>query len=708
MNSDGTTLAAPRQELQLLAAAPQADGTPAWTLHDPVRNRYFRIGWREFELLGRWSLGVAEAVVEAVNRETTLAVEIEHVQALERFLAINQLLSPADAPNRQYLRFLIGRESATGLLTWKRLLHGYLFFRVPLLRPDRFLTATLPGVIFLQSWLFRVLTVVVALLGGYLALRQWDGFVHHASRLFTLEGLLWFVVAGLLSKLAHELGHAYALKRQGLPVPVMGVAFLLMWPVFYTDATAAWRLVQRRPRLGIAAAGLVAELTLGAWALLLWGFLPDGALRSACFFLASAGWTLSLVLNLNPFMRFDGYHLLADFLNIANLQDRAFALGRWQLRRTLLGWKRPCPEFFSQRRTLFLIIYAYATWIYRLFLFTAIAVMVYQFFFKLLGLILFAVEIGWLLVRPVFRELLFMYSQRATFGWNPRLLITLGMLAGLVICAILPLPRQIGAPAILRAAQQSQIFAPFPARLERIMVRTGQRLHQGDPLFQLANPGLIDQQQQSQARLAILEALLKRRAGDEDLLAQGAILQERLARVHTTLAGIRAQRQRLHIVAPMDGVVVEMAEGLKPGVWLQNSLPLVRLINPEQTVAEAYPTESAWMELDLKKGLKIRFYPENPEFPPRDGYLNNLDGTAVHILENPYLASQYGGDILVKTDARGKWISREARYRLTLIFPGKAPGQVLRGVVRIPGKPIRFLSRVRQQIEAVLIRESGF
>lgn len=701
-------MAAPRQELQLLTATPWEDGTPAWTLHDPVRNRYFRIGWREFELLGRWSLGRAEAIVEAVNRETTLAVEVRHVHALQRFLAVNQLLSPADAGNRLFLRQTGLRNGAVGGPLWKRVLHGYLFFRLPLLRPERFLTATLPWVVFFQSIFFRRLTIAAGLLGGYLLLRQWDGFIHYAMRLFTLEGLLWFAVAALAGKLVHELGHAYALKRHGLPVPVMGVAFLLLWPVFYTDASAAWRLRQRRPRLGIAAAGMVAELHLAAWAMLLWGFLPDGAARGACFFLAGAAWTLSLGLNLNPFMRFDGYHLLADYLDVPNLQERAFALGRWWLRRFLLGWNRPAPEPFPPRRRRFLILYAYATWIYRLFLFTAIAVMVYHFFFKLLGLILFLVEVGWLLLRPVGRELVYLYSQRRSLTWNPRLLITLLTLTALLTWAMVPQTREIEAPAILRAARQSRVFAPFPARLERIGVKPGQRVRRGETLFRLVDPGLKHQQARNQARIGILEALLERRAGDRDLLARAAVYQERLISARAAWNGIREQRRRLHIIAPLDGIIVEMAEGLKPGVWLENSQPLLRIVNRQRTVVEAYPNESVWTEMHLQEGTRVRFYPEYPEMPVRTGRVRDPVGNPVRILETPYLASVHGGEILVKTDARGKWISREARYRLLLDFPGKAPQQVVRGVVRFPGQPRSFFSRARRRIEAVLIRESGF
>jgi len=104
-----------------------------------------------------------------------------------------------------------------------------------------------------------------------------------------------------------------------------------MFPVLYTDTTDAWRLTDKRKRLLIDSGGIIVELTIAAIAIFLWSFLPDGPARSAAFFAATTSWVLSLMVNLNPCMRFDGYYLLGDLFGIQNMQARGFELGRWKM-----------------------------------------------------------------------------------------------------------------------------------------------------------------------------------------------------------------------------------------------------------------------------------------------------------------------------------------------------------------------------------------
>jgi putative peptide zinc metalloprotease protein len=158
----------------------------------------------------------------------------------------------------------------------------------------------------------------------FLVSRDWQRFVGTFPHLFSL-GALAFGVALFFAKFCHEFGHAFMAKRAGCRVQSMGVAFMVLLPMFYTDVSDAWRVNDRRARLLIGAGGVLAELLLACIALLVWSLLPDGPARTAAFMLASATWITTLVVNLNPFMRFDGYFLLSDLWEVDNLQGRAFA-----------------------------------------------------------------------------------------------------------------------------------------------------------------------------------------------------------------------------------------------------------------------------------------------------------------------------------------------------------------------------------------------
>ena len=115
----------------------------------------------------------------------------------------------------------------------------------------------------------------------------------------------------------------------------MGVAFLVLWPMFYTDTNESWKLQSRRHRLNIASAGVIVELAIAAIATLLWSFLPPGNLREAIFVIATTTWISSVIINASPFMRFDGYYLLSDLWRMPNLHERSFTLARWWLRKKL-------------------------------------------------------------------------------------------------------------------------------------------------------------------------------------------------------------------------------------------------------------------------------------------------------------------------------------------------------------------------------------
>ena len=154
----------------------------------------------------------------------------------------------------------------------------------------------------------------------------------------------------------------------------------MLWPILYTDTTDAWRLNSRHDRVLIDAGGMLAELILAAASGLLWAFFTAGFAKSIAFFLCTSSWLITLGVNLNPLLRFDGYYLLSDLFDVVNLQHKAFTLGKWLLRKKLLGFPDDAPYLFTERKVKFLIIYAYATWIYRFFLFLAIAIIVYNFF----------------------------------------------------------------------------------------------------------------------------------------------------------------------------------------------------------------------------------------------------------------------------------------------------------------------------------------
>ncbi|WP_233966133.1 HlyD family efflux transporter periplasmic adaptor subunit [Pectobacterium polaris] len=695
-----------RDELILHAGPANRDGSPSWTLEDPLRGLYFRIGWAEMAMLSRWSMGNAAQIVAEVNQTSALTLDDSDVQYFNRFLQANSLTRVSgDDALAQFSR----QVEQSRVSIWRKLLKNYLFFRIPLWHPDRFLGATLPWVEPFFSRTFLKLTLLVAVLGLFLAGRQWETFKHTFLHFFTLEGAALAGLTLCFTKILHEFGHAYTCKRFGARVATMGVAFLVMMPVLYTDTSGSWKLTRRRQRMAIGAAGMMTELVLAAWATLAWSFLPDGMLRSAAFMLATTTWIMTLAINLSPLMRFDGYFLLSDGLHMPNLQNRGFAIGRWQMREWLFGLGDAPPEHFPRWLQRTLVGYAFAVWIYRFFLFTGIAILVYHMTFKLLGMLLFAIEIGYFVVMPVVNEVREWSKRRKDYRMNRNMTTTLVVSAVVLLLLMIPWQRGVYAPALLRAEQQSSLYMPVPAMIQRIDVKVGQPVQAGQTLFTLSSDALTHERQQLERQIATLnwqstfQVFNKEAAGDHQRVKQEheAALQK--------LQVLQRQSEQLTVCAPIDGVVADMTTPLETGEWLGQGEWLAVVTKPTGGLVEAFVSEKDWQRLHT--GAKGTFYLQDVSRSSLPLTIVEIASTATRDLNAaPELASIYGGDIATLSDAQRKLHPEQAVYRVLLSLPDnyRAQPQVLRGTVVMDGEAQSLLIRGWKVVSAVLIRELSF
>jgi len=692
-----------RDDLTLLPGPPTHEGAPSWTLHDPSANRFLRIGWLEFEILQRWPLGRADAIAEAIQRETPLPVTAEEVLHFVQFAERSELLHPFGPQGTARMARVV---QARRLHPLKWLLKNYLFLRVPLVRPDRFLGATLPLARRLFTPGFLMLVLVVAMLGLFLIGRQWDSFTHSFMHLFTLEGAAMGGAALLFAKIVHELGHGYAAKLSGCRVPAMGVAFLVLMPVLWTDTTEAWRLTSRRKRLLIDAGGMLAELTLAAFASLAWSFLPDGPLRSGVFMLASTTWIMTLAVNLNPLMRFDGYFLMADALDIPNLQDRAFAMGRWWLRERLFALGNPPPEVQPPGRRRFMIGYAFAIWVYRFVLFMGIALLVYHLFFKLLGLFLMMVEIGWFIVRPIVTELAAWAAQRGAMRWNRNTVATLAAFGLLVAAFLVPWRSEVSAPGLLHAERQAVLYALHAGRIRAMPDGVGAGLAENAPAFVLESPDLFYKIAQAERQIRLYQVQANAQAADAEQSSQLPVTWQQMEGAIADLETLTAQRDEMTVRTPFAGRVLELADHLRPGAWAAAREPLALLVAPDSIIAEAYVAEADLAR--LAPGATARFVPEDgtAAVPLR---LRSIDALATRELESAELASTHGGGVAARALPNGKTVAEEAVYRAILApEEGVHLPHASRGTILIEGERESWGRRLWRIAVGVLIRESGW
>lgn len=694
-----------REDLALHPGLSARNGSPAWVLHDPGRNRFFQIDALGFEILSRWTLGAPDAVAASVTDETTLHAEAADVMEMARFLVIHELVQVRGEEGRSRLNAATSK-GRWPKLTW--LLHNYLYLRVHLLNPEKFLIQTYPYVRWIYSQTMLKVMLLVAVAGLWLAGRQWDAFTHGLSYFFSFQGVILFGLSMFISKVVHELGHGYTAYRYGCRVSSMGVVFIVLTPVFYTDASEAWLLTSRNKRMAIGMAGIMAELGLAAFSTLAWSFLPDGALRSAALMLATTSWVHTLFVNMLPYMRFDGYYLFSDWLGIANLFDRSFAMGRWWVRELLFGLGDPPPEEWDLRTERLLIVFALGVWIYRLILFIGIAFLVYHFVFKLLGILLFFVEISWFVLLPIWREFQQWYALRERLEWTRHTKVSVVAVSMLLLVVVLPLSFSVDAPALLRPAEHVVFYAPRDAKVLALPVRQGDRVTLGGLLLKLDSPELAFRMKQAARQVEQMHWQIAASAADEQLYAQRLVAKRELESADRALSGYRKQSEALVAVAPFSGRVERVARDLKQGQWVGGGSPLVSLTGSAGTTGEGY-----LFEADLERvsvGARCTFYPESPDFGVVHGRVTMVESVGTRVLQRPELSSIYSGPIPSRLLESGDVVPEKAVYRMFWKPDGTKGWKVrqLRGTLVVTSSPESILWRFWRTATGVFIREAGF
>ena len=699
-----------RQDLTLERGADGPAGTPTWLVVDPAQHRYIQINEDAYQILTCWQSGQTfTQLIATLAGQYRQYASADDIAQFVRFLSDNSLtVEPTSNGWRHYSE--MAANARHGWVMWA--IHNYLFIKLPLFRPEAFLKRLLPLVAPLYSRTFLISIAMIGVAGLYLVSRQWDVFRATFQHFFSFQGALTYALALGIIKSAHELGHAFTALRFGCRVPSMGICLLVMFPVLYTDVTDAWRLRDRRQRLSIGSAGIIVELAVACLATFLWPFLPEGVFKSLAFSIATIGWVLSLAVNLNPLMRFDGYYLFADALGVENLQSRSFAFGRWRLREILFALKAPPPEILKPETVRILTAYAWAIWLYRLVVFTGIAVLVYHMAFKVLGIILFLVEIVYFIVRPIAAEMLRWWKDGHAIRATGRSRLTLAAAVCALALAVIPWSSRIAVPSVLEAKQIARVYPARAGLVSEVNVKAGDRVKAGDPLIIMTSPDIDFQMTVTARKIALVRLRLERRSSDEDDRAKSLIMERELVSLSSELKGLQKERSELIVKAPAEGLVAELNTAIHPGRTISRSQMIALVMSDEVLVARGYIAERDLSRVDAK--AHGRFIPDQPGLEDVRVQLVDVANSGTATIEVPELASAHGGLIGVRPQpsegGRKKLVPVEANYLATMTADPAtpAPRYCVRGIVQLESKAQSLAVRGWRQVAAVLIRESGF
>jgi putative peptide zinc metalloprotease protein len=711
-----------RQDVLIQKGGMDFNNHPTWVIQDLVNNRFFHLGWREYEVLKLWDAITPNALIDEVNSNSLANISEDDLLSILKFLSNNSLIEQ----DYDSLKSIYDQQNNKHPNWFLWLAKNYLFFRVPLIKPNAFLDRIYPYTRFMLGKGFLVFMSLLAILAIILTLRQWDQFTHTFFSLFSIEYILLYGIALILAKSLHEFGHALMCKKYALNVPTMGVAFLVMFPMLYTDTGESWKVNDPKDRITISIAGVLTETYIAVFALCLWLLLPDGALKSICFFLATYSLLTTYLINISPFLRFDGYHVLSDILSMRNLQTRSFALTRWRIRELLFGFNQIPPEDFTKSRQLFLITYAIATWLYRFILFIGIAILVYYLFFKVLGIILFVIEIIYFILHPIYKEIKVWWMMKDKIHINRNTIILSFCLLIVIGMFFIPWQTQVALPATL-SYQTQTLYAEVPARVVSVYVSKDQQVSKGDMLAYLESPQLEFQIAQTQQKLSQLVWQQRSQVHFQTKLEQHQVLNTQINQLKTQLNQLKKQKEKLTLLAPFDGVIQSLSEDLQPGAWLKANQGVLLLIDRQKIYLRTY-VDSEHHD-DLKVDQKGEFVPENidlQKIPVQVHYIinaqasifltqqqNSVNLNYIHQSAplSAYHASNFGGSIAVNADKDGKLKPQENMFLVvvkpTQPIPYKLP-HVLRGKVFVDIDRKSLAQRLWQQILILWVKESGF
>ncbi|GGO80203.1 hypothetical protein GCM10011348_16390 [Marinobacterium nitratireducens] len=487
-------------------------------------------------------------------------------------------------------------------------LRNPLAVRLPLLDPDAFLRRTAP----LVRWIFGPPGIVLWCLlvpgAALLALLNWSELTHNVvDRVLSAGNILLMIAAYLVVKTLHELGHGYAVRRWGGEVHEIGLMFLVFMPVPYVDASASSAFRSKWQRAAVASAGIIVELFLAALATLAWVLMEPGLARAFAFNVMAIAGVSTFLFNGNPLLRFDGYYVLSDLIEIPNLGKRANEYFFYLLKTRLLGLNGQRSPVQAPGEARWLLGYSISSFCYRLMLMAWIAWFLLTKV-PVAGVLLAAYMLFNSLLLPLARGLKFLLMSPSLQGRRRYSLLLSGSLAAALalLLGVVPLPYSTLVVGVVWVPEEASLRTETDGTVAEVLAAPNSFVRSGTPLIRLEDPLLHTDIRILEAERRELEARLQ--AARQNDQVQVRMIQEQLRRTAAALELLQERAARLVLVARNDGIFTVQAPEDLPGRYFPRGTPLAHVIGERQTLIQTLIDQSA-IELvrDHTRQVDVRF-----------------------------------------------------------------------------------------------------
>ncbi len=547
-------------------------GRSYWVVKEPIGLNYYRFQDEEFAILNMLD---GEVCLDEIKQrfEAEFPPQKITIDELQQFLGMlhRSGLVIASAPNQG--RQLHKRRDERRRKEFLGAISNILCIRFKGFDPERILNWLHPKIGWLFSRAAFTLSLILILAAVTLVIVQFDVF---RSRLpgfyqfFSPTNALLLAITLGLTKVFHEFGHGLACKHFGGECHEMGVMILVLTPCLYCNVSDSWMLPSKWQRAAIGAAGMYVEVTLASLATFVWWFSEPGLLNYLALNVMFIASVTTLLFNANPLLRYDGYYILADLMEIPNLRQKATSILSRKMGELLLGIEPPEDPFLPQRNQVLFAAYSIAAAAYRWFVMASILWFLYQVFkpykLQIIGQMIAAMSLYGLIVVPLYKLAKFFYVPgRVDKVKKPRMIASMVVTSALVAAVLLaPLPNRIPCTLEIQARDARPVYVDVEGRLESIDVAAGDRVETGQQLALLVNPEVNLEIVRLQGEVERYETQLRtlRRLGfrDRDAAATIPQVEESLATAREQLWEEEEYKTRLRLVAPIAGIVLPPPE----------------------------------------------------------------------------------------------------------------------------------------------------
>jgi putative peptide zinc metalloprotease protein len=557
-----------RKRPDLEARRHRYHGRSYWVVKEPVGLNYFRFHEEEYAILnmldGNTSL---QTIKEEFQRQ--FAPQRITLQDLQQFIGMlhrsGLVISQMNGQGQQLRRRGDQRRRKEVLGKFANVFA--LRFRG--IDPERLLNRLLPwfGWLFTPAALLGTLCLALsALMLVALQLKKFQTKLPTFEQFFAAENWIWLGLMMAVVKIIHEFGHGLSCKKFGGECHEMGLMLLVFTPCLYCNVSDSWMLPNKWQRVFIGAAGMYVELIMASIATFVWWYSAPGFvnyLALAVIFICSVS---TVIFNGNPLLRFDGYYILMDILEIPNLRQKSTeVLKRW-FQSVCLGLELQENPFLPQRNKFWFAAFTVAAGIYRwvvvIGIFMFLNKVLEPYGLKRLGQIAaFSGLIGMTFPPLMATYKFFKTPGKASKMKSSRIMATsIVAMAALLIVAFVPLPFHIDSAVEIRPTDAYSVYSVVPGRVVKWHKRPGDKVEEGELIATLENIDLQLKKVAYTGELKVaqvrLESMEKQSVGNGEIRSQVGAQREVRDAAAQKLRNVEERVALLEVRSPVSGTIL--------------------------------------------------------------------------------------------------------------------------------------------------------